>query len=199
MSNITISAAWGMIKTPRLNTSSQVTAANQGNVYVANMSTPVWDFKMSVPLLTGRIDDPTSNIALLLGLFIEAKGGAGNFTFMDPRDHAVTNYQFGTGDASSKVFQLTRPIGASFEWVQNIVGTPTIFVNGVPKTPTTDYTIDDKGVVTFGSAPAAAAVLSWSGDFQYLLRFKQDSLADLTLFFEGSWMLSTLELESVIR
>ncbi len=199
MANITISPAWGMRKTPRFNTTPQETAANQGNVYVANMSTPVWDFKMTVPLLTGRIDDPTSNIALLLGLFMEAKGGAGNFTFMDPRDHQVTNYQFGAGDATSKVFQLTRPVGASFEWVQNVVGTPTIYINGTPKTPTTDYAIDDKGVVTFVSAPAAAAVLAWSGDFQYLLRFKQDSLADLTLFIEGAWMLSTLELESVIR
>ena len=196
MATITLAPGWDMGKTPRFNTIPQETASMQGNVYVAPMETPVWDFKLELPYLSGRIDDPTSPIAMLLGLFVGAKGGAGNFTFMDPRDHAVTNYQFGTGDGSSKVFQLTRPLGSSSEWVQNVVGTPTITING---TPTLLYTVDDKGIITFNTAPANAAVLAWSGDFQYLLRFKDDSLQDLKLFFEGAWSLSTLALESVIR
>jgi hypothetical protein len=196
MANITISPAWNMVKTPRFNTIAQETTAMQGNVYVAGAITPVWDFKLSIPYLSGRIDDPTSVVAGLLGLFVNAKGRAGTFTFFDIRDHAVTNYQFGTGDGSSEVFQLTRPIGAASEWVQNVVGTPTIFING---TPTTAYTIDDKGVVTFNTPPANAAVLSWSGDFQYLLRMKDDSLQDLTLFFENAWSISTIAFESVVR
>jgi hypothetical protein len=196
MANITISPAWNMVKTTRFNTIAQETAAQQANVYVSTMQTPVWDFKLSIPYLSGRIDDPTSTIALLLGLFVNAKGRAGTFTFFDDRDHAVTNYQFGTGDGSSEVFQLTRPIGGSFEWVQNVVGTPTIFING---TPTSAYTIDDKGIVTFNTAPANAAVLSWSGDFQFLLRMKDDSLQDLTMFFENAWTISTLAFESVVR
>jgi hypothetical protein len=351
MANITISPAWNMVKTPRFNTIAQETVAMQGNVYVAGAVTPVWDFKLSIPYLTGRIDDPTSVVAGLLGLFVNAKGRAGTFTFYDSRDHAVTNYQFGTGDGSSQVFQLTRPIGAASEWVQNVVGTPSIFINGtqvsaniipdangtgvtwtgdsllvfsatggavtggkwtytgtgsasgfrirksttftvVPgatytlsgyidathvtsiaggspswliydPTITTQYgfalqslgvngrvtgtftvplgvtqvvalsdtgnctvanaqplvfsdpqlelgssasayaprafTMDDKGVITFDIAPANAAVLSWSGDFQYLLRMKDDSLQDLTLFFENSWSISTLAFESVVR
>jgi uncharacterized protein (TIGR02217 family) len=165
-------------------------------VYVATMVTPIWDFKLNIPYLSGRIDDPTSPIAQLLGMFIAAKGRAGTFTFMDPRDNQVTDYQFGTGDGTSKVFQLVRPVGASFEFVQNVHGTPIIKVNG---TSTVLYTLDDKGIVTFNTAPAAAAVLTWTGNFEFLLRFKADSLADLTLFFEGAWSISTLELESVNR
>jgi hypothetical protein len=196
MANITISPAWGMGKTLRTNTIAQETAAQQANVYVATMLTPVWDFKLTIPYLSGRIDDPTSPIAQLLGLFAAAKGRAGTFTFFDNSDHQVTNYQFGTGDGSSEVFQLTRPLGNSFEWVQNVVGTPTIFING---TPTSAYDIDDKGVITFHSAPANGAALTWSGDFQFLLRMKDDSIADLKLFFEDAWAISTLAFESVVR
>jgi hypothetical protein len=196
MANITISPAWNMGKTPRLNTIAQETAAMQANVYVSTMQTPVWDFKLTIPYLSGRIDDPTSPIALLLGLFVAAKGRAGTFTFFDDRDHAVTNYQFGIGNGSAEVYQLTRPLGNTFEWVQNVVGTPTIFING---TPTSAYDIDDKGIITFHSAPANGAALSWSGDFQFLLRMKDDSIADLKLFFENAWTISTLAFESVVR
>ena len=196
MANVTISPAWDMVKTPRYNTIAQETAAQQANVYVSTMQTPVWDFKLAIPYLSGRIDDPNSAIASLLGMLAHAKGRAGTFTFFDDRDHQVTNYQFGTGDGSSEVFQLTRPLGSSFEWVQNVVGTPTVFVNG---TPTSAYDLDDKGVITFHSAPANAAILSWSGDFQFLLRMKDDSIADLKMFFENAWTISTLAFESVVR
>ena len=197
MATITLAPGWGMKKTLRYNTIPQETAAMQANVYVSTMETPLWDFTLSIPYLSGRIDDPNSSIAGLVGLFANAKGGAGTFTFMDPRDHAVTNYQFGTGDGSSKVWQLTRPLGAASEWVQNIVGTPSIYNNGT--LVTSGYSIDEKGIISFDSAPANGHALSWSGDFQYLLRFKTDSLQDLTLFFEGAWTISTLEFESVIR
>jgi hypothetical protein len=196
MASITLAPGWSMKKFPNSKFIAQETASMQSNVYISLMETPCWDFKMSLPYLEGRMDDPNSDVSALLGLFINARGGAGNFTYFDNDDHQVTNYTFGTGDGTSQVFQLTRPFQSGFEWVQNVVGTPTIFING---TPTTLYTIDGKGVVTFNTAPASAAVLAWSGNFQYLLRFKNDSLQDLTMFFKDSWLIDELEFESVIR
>lgn len=196
MAAITLAPGWRMEKFPSSACIAQETAAMQANVYVSLMETPVWDFKLSIPYLNGRIDDPNSGVSALLGLYINARGGAGNFTYFDADDHQVTNAQFGTGDGSSQVFQLTRPFQSGSEWVQNVVGTPTILING---TPTALYSIDSKGVVTFNTAPANAAVLAWSGDFQYLLRFKNDSLQGLTMFFKNAWMIDDLEFESVIR
>jgi uncharacterized protein (TIGR02217 family) len=185
-----------MKKTPRFNTTAQETAALQGSVYVANAVYPAWDFTFEIPLLEGRIDDPNSTIAQLLGLYMAAKGRAGVFLFSDPRDNTVTNYQFGAGDGTSQAFQLVRPIGNAQDIVQNVNGTPTIYINGIP---TTAYSLDSKGVVTFNTPPASSAALSWTGTFYFMLKFKQDSLADLELFFEGKWSISTLEFESYLR
>jgi hypothetical protein len=101
-----------------------------------------------------------------------------------PQASQSSNYylgeQFGTGDGTTTTFQLTRTIGGVAtgyaEPMQNINGAPTIFVNGVKKTVTTDYTVGSTGIVTFTSAPANNAVLSWSGKFYFYVRFADDTL-----------------------
>lgn len=199
MATITIAPGWRHKKTPRFNTTAQETAALQGSVYIPNAVYPVWDFTFDIPLATGRLDDPTSDIANLMGLFIAAKGRAGTFEFTDPFDNSVTAATFGTGDGSSKVFPLVRPIGGNgaVDLVQNLNGSPSIFNNGT--LVASGYTIDTKGVVTFSAAPAAGHALTWTGSFYFLVRFKQDSLADLEQFFAGAWSINTFDLESVIR
>jgi uncharacterized protein (TIGR02217 family) len=191
----TINSAFGIKKTQRYNTIAQETTAFQGSTYVAGATFPVWDFTITVPQLTGRMDDPTSPLAQLNGLFNICKGRAGTFLLQDPDDNAVLAYQFGTGDGTSKTFQLTRPIGAGSDIVQNVNGTPVISING---TPTVAFAIDTKGVVTFNVAPAADAVLTWTGQFDFRLKFTTDSLADLTEYFSDKWSINTLSLVSVI-
>jgi len=196
---ITFSPAFNAIKTQRFNTIAQETAAAQGSVYVAPMTYPVWDFKISLPYLQGRMDDPSSPIAQLSGAFNAAKGRAGVWLYLDPRDNTVTNYQFATGDGATKIFPLLRPIGsAGKDLVQNVTAAPTIKVDGVTKTVTTDYTIDSKGVVTFVTAPANTKPITWTGTFYFLCRWKADSWQDLAQFFTDAWTISTLEFESVI-
>jgi hypothetical protein len=193
---VNLKNSFGMTKCMRFNTIAQTTAAAQGSVYVAAQTYPIYDWTMSVPLLIGRWDDPTSEIAQFNGLFGICRGRAGTFLFSDPQDNTVTNSTFGIGDGTSQTFQLTRPIGAFTDIVQNVDGVPAIFVNG---TATSLYTISDKGQITFNTAPPAAAVLSWSGQFLWLLRFKADSIQDMSLFFTNSWQISEIGLESVIR
>lgn len=193
---ITLSVAWGIDKKPRFNTLVQETTGLQGSCYVAGAMSPVWDMVLSVPLLTGRPDNPTSTIAQFLGLYCLARGRAGTFYLPDPWDNTVTNYAFATGDGTSKTFQITRPLGAFSEVVQNINGVPAIYLDGVVNTLNT---IDDFGAITFNTAPTLGAVISWSGQFIYLWRFKTDSLNDIKQYFEGFWSISSLELESVNR
>lgn len=196
MAVVTVSPAFGVVKTPRFNTIAQETAAIQGSVYVAAAQYPVWDFKLTIPYITGRIDDPSSVIAQLLALFLAAKGRAGTFVFQDPNDYMVTAYPFATGDGSSIAFQLLRPIGTQQDIVQNVNGTPVISINGVP---TTLFSIDDHGIVTFNSPPTLGAVITWTGTFNFLLRFTDDSFQDLTGILNDSWFINTFNLVSVIR
>lgn len=194
----TLPVGWGRKKTPRWNTIAQVTAAIQGSVYIPTMVYPVWDFSLDIPYLSGRMDDPTSGIAQLIGLMFSCKGRAGTFLFADPTDNSVTTFQFGTGDGSSKVFQLTRPMDQNGEVdiVQNLNGTPSIFNNGT--LVTSGYSIDNKGVVTFSTAPASSHTLTWTGSFYFRLKFKEDAITDLKEFYADAWVVSQLDFESVI-
>jgi uncharacterized protein (TIGR02217 family) len=117
--------------------------------------------------------------------------------FTDPQDNTLTGAQFGTGNGSSTRFQLSRNIHGYPDIIQNLNGTPTIYVNG---TPTTPASISSTGVVTFSSAPANNAVLTWSGSFFYLCRFAEDTLDATRSFTINSgidhWMVQGVKFSS---
>ena len=74
----------------------------------------------------------------------------------------VTNQTIGTADGINRVFQLTNgsfPVGP--------FSAPSIYVSGVLQTLTTNYTYDSTGRITFlqNFTPAAASVISWSGQW----------------------------------
>jgi len=193
MSNIVINPKWDYTRIICFNTVAQETASRQANVYTSLAAFPRWRYKWEVPLLDGRMDDPESGIAIVTGLFCSLRGRAGSFLFNDPLDNTVTNTNFGTGDGASKVFQLVRNVGAFPDMVQNVNGTPHIFVNGVE---TFAYALDSKGVLTFDAAPAADAALTWTGNFYFRLKFCNDEF-EVKNFFDSAWS-SDFELESVI-
>ncbi len=104
------------------------------------------------------------------------------FRFKDWSDYSCTDENFGTGDGSTVAFQLTKTYDPSFIlgfgagavlYVRDITllaTTPTIKVSGVTKTVVTDYNIAN-GIVTFTSAPASLAPLTWTGEFDVPVRF----------------------------
>jgi hypothetical protein len=47
-------------------------------------------------------------------------------------------------------------------------------VAGVAKTNPADYTVSNKGVITFTSPPAVGTSLTWTGTFLWFCRFDQD-------------------------
>lgn len=192
---VTLSPAFGIRKTPRFNTAGQETAALSGSVFVSLADFPLWDFQIELKQQPGRIDDPTSPIAQLMGIFFECKGRAGTFLLQDVNDCNIVGWQFATGDGTSKAFLLTRPIGNGngVDIVQN-PNTITISVSG---TPTTAYSIDPRGIVTFNVAPALNAPITVDGQFDFRLRFASDSFQDLASFFTNDWELPTLQLTSV--
>ncbi len=112
------------------------------------------------------------------------------FLFRDELDFEATNEQFGVGDGANKTFQLSklstidgvsysRNVYALYQPDPSILGAsvevdPVVTVNG---TPTTAFTVDrEQGLITFTAAPAASAVLRWTGAFSLWVRFGQDWL-----------------------
>ena len=69
-------------------------------------------------------------------------------------------------------------------------------MNGTLKTLGTDYTISINGVITFTTAPAASAALTWSGGYLFLCRF-DDEMVDAVQFGGNLWSVGKLTFVSV--
>jgi uncharacterized protein (TIGR02217 family) len=173
-----ISMASGLRKTPNFNTVKQVTGVGI-TAAIARQPFPTWQFEFSMDSIVGRELLPTSPVAMFVGTYMATAGGAGLFLFADPVDNAVTGAQFGIGDGTSTKFQLSRNIYGAVDIIQNLNGAAVIYVDGTDTTlssPPDGVTISSTGVVTFSSAPANAAVLTWTGQFYFLCRFSEDTI-----------------------
>lgn len=160
-----------------------------------NWSYPIWQFKLQYEVLRDRPTAP--DLARLLAFFNMHAGRQRQFFFLDPTDNVVTGQPFGTGDGLTRTFQLTRAMAtgaiAFVEPVGGVQGVPTILING---TATSAFTIGAYGTITFGAAPAAGAVLSWSGRFLFACRFDQDDL-DMQQMMTALWSQDGLAFRTV--
>jgi uncharacterized protein (TIGR02217 family) len=135
---------------------------------------------VSYSLLTSS--DPVGDFRAILAIYRAHFGSLIPFRFRDWSDYIATDEIFGTGDGVTTAFQLSKTYDPSqillgtpgtLFYVRDIVllaSTPTIEVDGVTKTVTTDYTISSSGLVTFTSAPANTKLLTWSGMFDVPVR-----------------------------
>jgi uncharacterized protein (TIGR02217 family) len=185
--------AWSVTKSPMFATKVQ-SAVSGKELRTAYMPYPLWKFHLTYEVL--RADVVNAELQSLMGFFLSRQGAYDSFLYTDPTDYSVTNQQFGTGDGSTKSFQLTRTYGGFSEPVQNVNGTPTIKDNGTTKATPADYSINSTGLVTFVTAPVSGHALTWTGSFYYRVRFLQD-VADFDNFMHQLWQLKKLELQSV--
>ena len=132
----------------------------------------------------------------LVGFYNARQGQFDSFLYSDPTDNAVTTENFGTGDAAATAFQLKRAVGGASESIYNLNGAPQIYKAGVLQTVTTDYAISSTGLVTFVSAPAAAAALTWTGSFYWRVRFDTDQ-TEFRNFASQLWGVKSLSFVSV--
>ena len=88
-------------------------------------------------------------------------------------DNTATNQAFGTGDGTTVAFQLMRALDNFYEPVLAPISSGLVVkVAGV----TTSVTLGNYGIVTFGSAPASSAALTWSGTYDWLAQFDEDTV-----------------------
>lgn len=180
---------WSVGKYPVWNTKTQRSVSGK-EVRTAFMSYPLWQFALSYEVL--RAASAYAELQSLLGFFNARQGAYDSFLYTDPNDNSVTDYQFGTGDGTTVAFQLTRAYGGFIEPVMNVNTLTNIKKAGVAQSNPADYTIGSTGLVTFTTAPAIGAALTWTGSFYFRVRFLQDT-AEFKEFMKNLWELNKLE------
>ena len=155
---------------------------------------PVYAIELGYEFL--RDGTAGTELAQLTGFYLARQGSYDSFLYSDPYDSSVIDMAFGTGDGTDPTWQLTRTYGAGgftyAEPVQNVNVLTNVKVAGVTKTLGTDYTISSSGLVTFTTAPAASAALTWTGTYYYRCRFSDDSMP-FTRIFNGMWELKKIK------
>lgn len=215
MPSLPLSMAKGLKKTPAFNTVLQKVAAGRGNSSTSLTPYPTWNFEFDLDRIAGSEASAASVLASFLGTFMACNGSAQLFLFTDPQDHAVSASAGGgmlnvtpsaaapmgvVGDGVSTQFQLARSIaGVAWDILQNVSITA-LYVAGTPKSLGSDYSVSSTGVVTFASAPANGYALTWTGTFQYLCRFSEDTVDASRVFTVNSgtdqWDISSVKFSS---
>lgn len=100
------------------------------------------------------------------------------FLFRDWTDYQATDQQFGVGDGTTTVFQLSKqsslPGGTPYaRTVRAPDAGVVVKVGGVVTAATVSAAT---GAVTFATAPANNAVLTWTGTYHLVMRFDNDEL-----------------------
>lgn len=112
-------------------------------------------------------------------VFLVVRGRLHTFLHKDWADYQADNARFGTGDGTTRVFQLSKISTVGAASYTRIITKPVfegfvIRVNGALGVPAAVDTLN--GLVTFVTAPANGAVLTWTGTFNVQVRFDIDYL-----------------------
>jgi len=179
--------AWPKPKAPIWKTTVQQAVSGR-ELRAAFRQYPLYKFTLTHDFL--RADSTNAELQTLLGFFNARKGSWDSFLYTDPLDNAVTAQSFGTGDGATTQFQLVRSFGGDIEPVMNLNGNPSVYKAGVLQTLGSGYTISN-GLVTFATAPANGAALTWTGSYYYRCRFERDS-EDFEGFLQDLWSLKKI-------
>lgn len=183
---------WNVTRVPIWNTTKKASVSGR-RFAVANYAFPRYKYTMSFSVL--RQGGSWTELAQVVGLFNQCYGDFDSFLWTDPDDSSVTAQAIGTGDGATRAFQLVRTWGSFVEPVYDTNGAPSIYVAGVLKTLTTDYTISATGLVTFTTAPTSGQAITWTGAYYRRVVFSNPSY-DFNKFAQNLWELKKLDFES---
>lgn len=192
--------AWGIVKTPVFSTAIKRAASGREDRF-AYFDSPMYRWSIPIEFLRDKMsaqnpDGPFNELKQLMGFYLARHGSFDSFLYEDPTDKIATEQRFGTGDGSTRAFQLGRSMGLQFfEAIENISGTPTITIDDVA---TTAFSVGSTGIVTFSSAPPAGSVLRWTGGFFYRVRFDSDE-QDFTQMMRDIWEVSEITLYGALQ
>lgn len=197
-------------KTPAFITKVQRSVSGR-ELRASYTSAPIWTFKLAYEFL--RNEPAYGELQVLQGFFLTQRGSWDSFLYIDPDDFQVANERIGTGDGTTRSFQLTRTLGGFAEPVANVAnaflgrrmwdvdqrrpmwprrGNSPAMWSTARDYVASEYTISASGLVTFNTAPAVGVPVCWSGTFYYRCRFKDDA-QDYNQFMKGFWQAKKVE------
>jgi uncharacterized protein (TIGR02217 family) len=152
-------------------------------------------YKYEIPLSFLRSDSVNLEWQTLLTFINSVLGATQVWQYLDPIDNAVTSQVFGVGDGTTRTFQLVRAmIGIGDSFVEPVFLPITGFTVSINAVPTVAFTqgTSNPGAITFNTAPASAASLTWTGSFYWPCRFDEDDI-DFTRFMTNLWEIKVLK------
>ena len=172
---------WDRIKRPIFNTNVDQTASG-AEFRSTNQLYPIYEFDLMVEYMS------QTDLNNLEGLYLNCQGAFAPFYFDHANDDTIPSGSpvgFGIGDGSTKAFTLLKPTGSYLDPIggtnNNYGITPgtnnVVYDNGTPVSAAS-YSASDGGfgaVVTFTTAPLSGHVLTYTGFYYYLCRFKEDT------------------------
>ena len=171
---------WDIVRTPMWDT--EINTNNSGKeTRLANQTYPRYQYDVTFDVLRQGIVHGTAytEFSQLMGFYNSRQGQFDSFLYTDKDDNAVTDQAIGLGDGATTTFQLVRSFGGYVEPIlaPNVV--TNVKVNGVTKTPGTDYTVSSwgssaPGVITFAVAPGNALAITSTFSFYWPCRFTMD-------------------------
>lgn len=188
-------------KRPTWNTAHERTAA--GNEFRTGFQQfPVNEFDITYPFLS------QADKNALEGFLNEQGGSLTPFYFDVLNDDTITApFGFGTSDGVTAAWTIEKPAGTGaaepIGGQLGVFGTVTapgvtvLFDNGTP-IPVTNYNFSDGqlgSIVTFGVGhiPVSGHVMTWTGSYRYLVRFKEDKI-EFTQFANGLYKTGNITL-----
>lgn len=171
---------WDRVKRPIFSTNTDQTASG-AEFRSTNQQYPIYEFDLKYDYM-GATDLQT-----LLALFLTCQGGFAPFYFDAANDDTIpagSPLGIGIGDGTTKTFTLIKSTGSFLEPAGGSTGNwgivpgtnNVIYDNGTP-VAIANYSASDGGLgatITFVTAPAAGHVITWTGVYYYLCRFKED-------------------------
>lgn len=167
-------ATYPVKRSPRWSTNLQTSVSGK-RTSLARYSYPI--YSIEIPYSVLRTAAGFLEYQDLASFFNLAQGSANVFRWNDPDSNAAVAQLIGVGDGVTTQFQLlTSMTGLNFAWNDPVffpTGSPLIYKAGVLQG--SGYSISTNGLVTFATPPAAGNKISWTGTYDWLVRFDDDS------------------------
>lgn len=181
--------AWSRFRTPEFATIRKTT--DSGREFVRSQySSPRYAYKLNFEVLRAGA---LAELETLQGFFCQMRGDYDTWLFNDPDDNTATAQQFAVGNGSATQFQLVRSLGGFIDPIYELNGAPVVKVGSTVTSVTYDA---HTGLVTFATAPAAGATLTWSGQYYWRCRFTK-SVMELEQFMSKLWSAKSVEFKTV--
>ncbi len=129
----------------------------------------------------------------LIAFFRARKGRAYGFRFKDWTDYSIIGQNIGTGNGTTKIFQLVKTyvnggISENRNVKKPVAGTVVVYLNSVVQNSGVSYDTTT-GSVTFSTAPGSGVAITADFQFDVPVRFDTDKLAaTLDSYGSNSWL-----------